>query len=142
MPERALTKRVEILEQRVEDLRSLPERVAGVESQILQLRGEMHGEFSAIRDEMRREFSAVRAEMHGEFSAVRAEMHGEFSAVRDELRDVRTGLGSHAELLAKLESAVATLRQDNEETRSQARMLHEEVLARIALLQEGRRRKR
>ena len=90
----------------MEDLRSLPERVAGVESQILQLRGEMHSELSAFRDEF------------------------------------RTGLRSHAELLAKLESAVAALRQDNEETRSQARMLHEEVLARIALLQEGRRRKR
>ena len=128
MPERALAKRVEILEQRVGDLQSLPERVAGVESQILQLRGEMHGEFSAIR-----------GEMHSEFSAVRDEMHSEFSAVRDELR---TGLRSHAERLEKLESAMVALRQDNEETRSQARMLHEEVLARLALLQEGRRRKR
>ena len=101
----------------MEDLRSLPERVAGVESQILQFRGEMHSEFSALRDEM----------------------HGELSAVRD---DLRTGLRSHAERLEKLESALVAIRQDNEETRSQARMLHEEVLARIALLQEGRRRKR
>ena len=96
MPERSLAERVESLEQSVGDLQSLPDRVAGVESQILQLRGEMHGVFSAIREE----------------------------------------------LLAKLESAVAALRQDNEDTRNQARVLHEEVLSRIAMLQEARRRKR
>ena len=102
MPERSLAESVEILEQHVRDLQSLPDRVAGVELQILQLRGEMHGEFSAIREELR----------------------------------------GHHERFATLDNAMAALRQDVADTRNQARVLHEEVLSRIAMLQEGRRRKR
>lgn len=91
MPERSLAERVESLEQNVGDLQSLPERVAGVGSQILQLRGEMHGEFSAIREE----------------------------------------------LLTKLEHAVAALRQDNEGTRNQARVLHEECYRESRCFRKG-----
>jgi hypothetical protein len=43
MPERTLDERVEILEQNVQDLDSLPARVVAVEVQILQLRAEMRG---------------------------------------------------------------------------------------------------
>ena len=50
MAPRSLTQRVEILEQKVGDLRELPARVAAVESQILQLREEIRVEFSAIRN--------------------------------------------------------------------------------------------
>src|SRR5687768_13213521 len=48
MPARPLTERVEILEQKVGNLELLPDRVAAVESQILQLRGEVQVGFSAI----------------------------------------------------------------------------------------------
>ena len=105
--------RVEQLEVRVAKLEQLPERIDGLASQIVQLRTEMHDEFSAVRTEMHDEFSAVRTEMHDELSAVRTEMRDEFSAVRDEIR-----LG-------------------DEETRRYMRVLHEEVISRIATIQEG-----
>ena len=48
MPARSLNERVEILEQKVGELQTLPDRVTGLESQILQLRGEVRDGFSAI----------------------------------------------------------------------------------------------
>jgi len=48
MAARSLDERVEILEQKVADLQELPARMDAVESQILQLRGEMRDGFSAI----------------------------------------------------------------------------------------------
>ena len=81
MSARSSNERIEILEQKVGDLQSLPDRMTAVESQILQLRGEMRDGFSAMRD-------------------------------------------------------------GDDETRRQMRVLHEEVLSRIALLQEGRGRKK
>jgi hypothetical protein len=53
MPESTLPERVSVLEQKVEDLASLPSRVGALELQVVQL-----------RDEMRVEFSVVRAEIH------------------------------------------------------------------------------
>ena len=67
----------------------------------------------AVRAGMRDEFSAVRTEMRDEFSAVRNEMHHESSSLREEIR-----LG-------------------DEETRRYMRVLHEEVISRIAMTQEG-----
>ena len=48
MAARSLDERVEILEQKVGDLEKMPARTDAVESQILQLRGEMRDGFSAI----------------------------------------------------------------------------------------------
>ena len=53
-----LEKRVEILEDRVDLLEQLPARVAGLESQVVQLRDEMRAEFSAVRTELRQEIRA------------------------------------------------------------------------------------
>jgi len=66
MAGRPLTERVKILEQQVERLRELPSRMAAVESQILQLRGEMQGGISAIRgdiDETRRHMRVLHEEV-------------------------------------------------------------------------------
>jgi hypothetical protein len=82
MPDSTLPERVTVLEQKVEELASLPSRVGALELQIGQL-----------RDEMRVEFSAVRAE----------------------------------------------IREGDEETRRYMRVLHEEVISRIATLAESRR---
>jgi uncharacterized coiled-coil protein SlyX len=86
-----LENRVEHLEARMAKLEQLPERVDGLASQIVQLRTEMHDEFSAVRTEMRDEFSAVREE----------------------------------------------LRLGGEETRRYMRVLHEDVISRLATIQEG-----
>ncbi len=78
------------------NLESLPERVDRVESQIVQLRAEMHEEFSAVR---------------GEFRTVCAELQ---RGMREEIR------------------------AGDEETRQLMRVLHEDVITRFALLEEGR----
>lgn len=127
--------RVEKLENALESLAGLPvavgelrERVTGLEdrasaleSQIMQLRGEMRNEFSAVRLEM---------------TDMRVELKGDIAGLREELSDVRT----------ELKGDVATVRQDLTglitETRdslsSQMRMVHEDLISRIALIAEGR----
>ena len=49
----SLERRIEILEENMEQLRDVPARLSAVESQIVQLRGEMQTGFSALRTEMR-----------------------------------------------------------------------------------------
>lgn len=69
-----LTQRVETLEQKVERLETLPARMAAVELQILQLRDEMRGEFSAIRQELTTLF---RTELKGTAESLHAEIRAE-----------------------------------------------------------------
>lgn len=126
MPERPVAVRVENLERRVELLEALPGRLSTVELQIVQLRTEMHEQFSAVRRELGIEIQAVREELRAEISAVRTDLRGgikaEGEAIRTELR--------------------AEIREGDEETRRCMCVLHEEVLARIATIHEGRARRR
>lgn len=108
MPQRSIASRVQILEEKVTSLEQLPERVARLELQIVQLRDEMRGEFAATRAEM-------RAEMRAGDQALRTEMQ----QMREQLRD--------------------EIRSGDDETRRYMRVLHEEVLARIAIIGEPRR---
>ena len=112
----ALVRRVEILEAKVDRLVDLPDRVAALELQIVQFRAEVRGEFAAIRREFAGEFAAIRGEFAGEFAAIRQEM-----ATKADLEQLR-----------------AEMREGDEDTRRFMRVLHEEVLSRIALLPEGR----
>jgi hypothetical protein len=112
------------VEEQVAALRELPARIVELTSQISQFRTEMGAGFSAVRTEMDDRFSAVRTEMGAGFSALRTEMDDRLSAVRTEM-----GAGF---------SALRTeMRAGDEETRSQMRMLHEDLVRRIALLREG-----
>jgi signal transduction histidine kinase len=89
--------------------------VSSLESQFLQFRTETRGELSALRlevgtlgQDLRHEIAVVRETLH----ALRQDMHD----MRDELRqEIRAG---------------------DEDTRRYMRVLHEEVLSRIALLGE------
>jgi hypothetical protein len=63
MAARNLAERVEVVEMRVGALEALPARMAAVESQIVELRTEMRGEFSAVRKEMRELIAETKAEM-------------------------------------------------------------------------------
>jgi len=130
MTEPTLADRVAILEKKVEDLASLPARVAGVELQIVQLRDEMRLGFSAVRREMaglredllntiRQGDDAVRGELHAEMHELRGELRGEMQRLREELR--------------------AEIREGDQETRRYMRVLHEDVIARIAALGDARR---
>ena len=53
MPPQVLVTRVESLETRVTALEQLPARLDDLTSQVVQLRSDMHAEFSALRMEMR-----------------------------------------------------------------------------------------
>jgi hypothetical protein len=115
------------LEHQVSELRELPTRVDGLRSEISQLRTTMRDEFFAIRGEMatKKDLEAIRAEMatKKDLEAIRGEM-----ATKNDLEALRgeTLLG-------------------DEETRRQMRVLHEDVIGRLTLIQEGlstaRRRK-
>ena len=53
MPPAPLTRRVQILEEKVESLERLPARIDAIELQILQFREAVRAAFSATRDELR-----------------------------------------------------------------------------------------
>ena len=84
-----LTRRVEYLEETVDPLRDLPDRTAklearmgAVETQIVQLRTEMHDEFSAIRSEFKADLASLE---------IRTAEH--FVGLRDGLRQDIAGMG-------------------------------------------------
>lgn len=118
MPERTLVERVDILDQKVEGLETLPGRVHAVELQILQLREEMHAGFSAQSAELQAEILASR-------DSLKNELQVEIRASRDSVK---------SELQAEI-------RAGDEETRRYMRVLHEEVISRIATIGEARPRR-
>ena len=77
-----------------------------------------------LRSEMREQFSAVRREFHEEIQTVKNELHTEIQTLGRDLR--------------------AEIQAGDEDTRRYMRVLHEEVLSRFSIIQEGlpRRRKR
>ena len=143
MPEGTLTTRVENLERKVELLEALPARVSAVELQIVELRAELREQFSAIRQDfavgLGEGIQALRTELRAEIAtqceAVRTDLQGE---IRAEGQAIRTEL--RAEIKAEGEVVRTELRKEirdgDEETRRYMRVLHEEVLARIATIQE------
>jgi len=76
-----LLTRLELLEQRVNVLETLPARVDALTDQIVQLRDEMHAEFSALRAEMRAGDEATR-------DLLRAEIQTGDEATRQLMRDL------------------------------------------------------
>jgi chromosome segregation ATPase len=155
MTEPTLTERVTILEQKVNEFASLPSRVAGVELQIVQLRDEMQGGFSAVRQEMAVLRDDLRSELHhelhgireelggirGELSGVRGELdgiHGTLSGVRAELDGIRGELDGIRGELNGLRGLRAEIREGDEETRRFMRVLHEDLIVRIAALGDAR----
>jgi hypothetical protein len=161
MPEPNLADRVEILEQKVRILETLPPRMEAVAWQIIQLRKEMSVEFRSVRDEIRAvdaglgdEIRAVDARLGDEIRAVDAGLRDEIRAVdaglRDEIRAVDAGLrqairavdvGLRVEMETReaslLEKIRAEIRDGDEQTRTYMRVLHEEVISKIATLGAG-----
>jgi hypothetical protein len=126
VPEPTLIARVEILEQKVELLEGLPDRVTALEVQIVHLRGELRESVSALRADIRAGDEETRQEMR----VLNAQR-------RDELRNEMTSRLTHLERELRKE-----IRAGDEETRRHMRVLHEEVMSRLALIQEGRRRRK
>jgi hypothetical protein len=133
MAARDLTERVELLDVKVSALEGLPERVSAVESQIVQLRDEMRGGFSAVHQEMHELGDSLRGEMHDLGATLRQEMREGQEDLRREMRGLEGTLRGEMRVL-------------NEDTKNQMRVLHEDVIDRIARIGEGaprpRRRRR
>ena len=106
MESRSLGERVTLLEN---DLRGLPERVGALETQVTVVVTQC----AEFRDEVRGEFSFVRAamtSMRSDMTSMRADM----ASMRDELRK--------------------EIREGDDETRRLMRVLHEDLVSRIALI--------
>lgn len=129
-------------------LEKLPERIDGLESQIVQLRTEMRVEFSAIQGQfaaVRDQFAAVQdqfavvqdqfASVHERFVSVDSQfawVREQFSAVWDEFAAVRREIRDGDEETRRL------VREMGADLRTHMLVLHEEVIGRIGLLGEGR----
>ena len=160
MPKPTPVERVEILEEKVGALEELPARVAAVESQLVQLRDEMRAEFSAVRQQLgtcstRDETGTLGATLRSEMAALGSQLRDEMAVLGSQLRDEMAALGAQlrnetALLGSELRGEMAVLgtalrdeiRAGDEETRRFMRVLHEDLVGRIALLQEGSVRKR
>jgi hypothetical protein len=106
-------------------LEVLPERVAALEVQ-----------FSLLRDEMRSEFSAMRGDMHAGDEETRRILREEIRTANEDTQRIL-----REEIRTADVDTQRTLREEiragDEETRRLMRVLHEDVISRIALLQEG-----
>jgi hypothetical protein len=139
MLEKTLAARVQNHEERLALLEALPARVSGMELQIRQLRTEMGEQFSAIRQE----FALADSGLRGEIQALRTELRAEIATQCEAVRtDLRAEIKAEGEVVRR--ELRKEIREGDEETRRYMRVLHEEVLSRIATLQErrGPRRKR
>jgi len=127
MPPETIESRADNLERRVTDLETLPDRIPAIESQIVQLRTEMRGEFSAVREEIRTG-DRVLGERIDETTRVLGERIDETTRV-----------------LQRLEETTRVLGERIDENGRHMRVLHEDVIGRLAIIQEGqsaRRRRR
>ena len=72
-----LAARVRILEEHVQSLADLPDRVAALELQIVQFRAEVRDEFAAIRSEMatKADLAVMTDQMAGQIAELRRHMH-------------------------------------------------------------------
>jgi len=110
MSRESLEARMDRQERRVDLLEQLPQRMDALETQIVQLRGEMRSEFSAIREELRSVDEDTRR------------------TLRDE---IRAGDEETRRVLSK------EMRDLFEATERHMRVLHEDLVQRIATIRGG-----
>ena len=145
MPPQALVGRVESLESRVTVLEQLPGKLDALALQISQMREEIRAEFSAVHTEIRAGDEETRRVLRDEIRAGDEETR---RVLRDEIRagDEETRRVLRDEIRAGDEETRRVLRGEiragDEESRHQARALHEDVISRIALMQEGHQHER
>ena len=132
-----LSKRMDIVEQKLAGIESLPERMTALESQFLQLRTEMRGEFSAVQVEMRAGDEETRRTLREEIHAGDEETR---RVLRDEVRagDEETRCVLRDEVHAGDGETRRVLRDEIAALGTHMRVLHEDLVERISRIQEGR----
>jgi hypothetical protein len=141
------------LEETLEPLRQLPARmtsletrIGGLESQVLQLRTEMRGEFAAIHSEIstlatKDDLKTLATKDDLKTLATKDDL--KTLATKDDLKTLSTK--DELKLLATRDDLKAYATKADLEplaTRAQMLMLHEDLVERIALLAEGRAKPR
>ncbi len=122
-----LEERMENLEKVVEPLRGLPDRMTRVEVQVLQLRTEMRGEFSAIRRDM-----ATRKDLARMGRGLRRQMQGLHGKMLDLHEDL------HTKMLALHEDLHTRMLVLHEDLHTRMLVLHEALVERLKILGEAR----
>ena len=130
MEPQTLEKCVEIVEEQVQRLAALPDRVGALEGRVASL----ELTFLQHREEMRAAIFAVRTDMADGFAAVRGEMASLATVLRQEMREGDEQL--RAEMRTGYNALLQQMRQFDDERRTQTLALHEDVIARISLLGE------
>ena len=152
-----LRKRVERLENQVDQLVDLPARMDAFEArlgacevQILQLRGEMRAEFVAVRGQiasfetrqssleakMNEGLATLEAKMDKGHASLEAKINQSHASLEVRINDVQASLDARIkESYASLESKIA---EGDAETRAFMRILHEDLVQRIAVIGEQR----
>jgi chromosome segregation ATPase len=120
-----LSTRVNILERQMEGFDELPGRMTSLEGRMGSLEGRM-GSLEERMGSLEERMGLLEervASLEEQVSQLRSEMRTEFSNVRGEMREMR------AELIARMDAG-------DQETRTLMRVLHEDVIDRIARLGE------
>ena len=120
MPPQPLESRVKALETRVTRLEELPARMDRLESQIVQLRDENREEHTAIRVQIAAQIGAAHESLQADIQSVHEEMHA-----------------MHGTLRAETHALHAGLKMQLVEQERLTRVLHEDLVGRIAALGEG-----
>jgi hypothetical protein len=142
MARQPLAARVDRLEQRVTLLEELPTRFDALALQISQFRDEMQSEFSAVRGEIHAGDGNTCRTLRDEIRAGDEETR---RILREEIRtgDEETRLVLRDEIRAGDEETRRVLREEirtgDERVMEQARVLHEDIVSRLVLIQEGGR---
>lgn len=122
-----LEERMENLEKVVEPLRGLPDRMTRVEVQVLQLRTEMRGEFSAIRSDM-----ATSKDLARVGRGLRRQVRG----LHGKMLDLHGGLETR--MLELHEDLLARMLGLHEDLHTKMLVLHEALVERVKVLGEAR----
>ena len=146
-----LLARLEILEQRVNVLETLPARVDALAEQIVQLRDDMLGAFSALRTETRAGDEETRESLRDEIRVgdeeTRRQLRDEIRVgdeetrrqLRDEIRagDEETRRQLRDEIRTGDEATQSLMRELVQETRAHMLVLHEDLVERIKRIGEA-----
>ena len=98
----SLEERMDNLERIVEPLRELPDRVTKVEEQIVQLRTEMRGEFSAIRRDMATKDDLTRFATKEDLDRSATKEDLDRFATKDEMRMLHEDLVERLKVLGEV----------------------------------------
>jgi hypothetical protein len=146
MQERSLDKRVDLVEKKMEALETLPDRVTRVELQLVHLRDDIRAGDEETRRVLREEIRAGDEETRRVLrEEIRAGDEETRRVLREEIRagDEETRRALRDEIRSGDEETRRVLRDEirsgDDETRRYMRVLHEDVIARLATIQEGRR---